>query len=282
MNINSKADWSKVYIQPTPTSYFQIVSKMQYGIPEYSLQYIRPILKKLHTKLKRPVNIVDLGASYGIISSLLLFDLKMEQLIDFFVEDDKIKQPTWEEIEKFYRAKKKVHPEYKFYLSDNSQPAMSFSERVQICEKSYCFDLSKEVLPLDFQKIVKKTDLFIATGSLGYIGDYFFRQIFSILSSQKRFPLFAFSIYRAFYPTAIEKVFKQYNYSLIKSNVILKKGRKFASELEQKNAIESLHQKNINTVGFEDEGFYAGEFYLCCPTTEEDRLSHWLTSAEND
>ena len=71
-------------------------------------------------------------------------------------------------------------------------------------------------------------------------------------------------------------MFQDYNYTLLKSSVPFKKGRKFASVLEQQNTITSLHQKNINTVGLEDEGFYACEFYFGVPVLEKERLYSWL------
>ncbi|MBO1348706.1 MAG: hypothetical protein EBE86_015560 [Hormoscilla sp. GUM202] len=276
MDISKKADWSEVYVQPTPASYLQIVSRQEYGVPDYAIQYLRPLLKMLYAKQQTSINIVDIGASYGIISTLLLHDLTMAQLMDFFIESDRDQERTWEEIERFYKHQDIRHAEYKFYLSDNSQPAMDFSERVHVCEKAYCFDMRHEPLPEELKQIVEITDLFIATGSLGYIGEYFFQQIFPIISRNSFSPLFAFVVYRAFYSDEIEKVFHDYNYTLIKSSVPFKKGRKFASVLEQQNTITSLHQKNIDTVGFEDEGFYACEFYLGVPVSEKERLYNWL------
>ena len=262
MNFSKKDDWSDVYVQPTPASYLQSVSQKEYRVPEYALQYLRPLLKILYVERKRPLTIVDLGASYGIISTLLLHDLTMEQLINFFVENNQSQKRTWEEIERFYAHQKIRHTEYNFYLLDNSKSAMDFSESVHVCEKAYCFDLAHEPLPEDFKRIVETTDLFIATGSLGYIGKYFFEQIFPILSHKPFSPLFAFVVYRAFYSSEIEKVFQNYDYTLLKSSTVFKKGRRFANVLEQQNAIISLHQKNIDTVGFEDEGFYSCQFYL--------------------
>ena len=277
MDISAKANWSKVYVQPTPASYLQTVAKMEYGVPDYALQYLRPLLKMLYTEFQHPVNIVDIGASYGINSTLLLHDLTMAQLIDFFVGNEQ----TWAEIEKFYNNQNIRHTEYKFYLSDNSQPAMDFSERVQVCEKTYCFDMRHEVLPVEFKQIIEKTNLFIATGSLGYIGKYFFQQIFPIISNKHLSPLFAFVVYRAFYSPEIEKVFQDYNYTFIKSSIPFKKGRRFTSISEQEKAIKSLHQRNIDTVGFEDEGFYACEFYLGVPVLEEERLYQWLIDIQS-
>lgn len=122
MDFSVKADWSDVYVQPTPASYLKIVSKQEYGVPDYALQYLSPLLKMLHTEFQRPVNIIDIGASYGIISTLLLHDLTMSQLIDFYISDEE--NLTWKEIEKFYMNQDIRRTEYRFYLSDNSQPAM--------------------------------------------------------------------------------------------------------------------------------------------------------------
>ena len=280
MDISSKADWSEVYVQPTPASYLQTVSNYEYGVPDYALQYIRPLLKMLHSEFHRPINIIDIGASYGILSTLLRHDLMMTQLIDFFVANGKIKTRTWEEIERFYLYQNIRHTKYQFYLLDKSLQAMDFSQRVQICEQTFCFDMKHDALPIGLKPIIEKTDFFIATGSLGYIGSYFFEQIFPIITSRHLSPVFAFVVYRALYPSfsfELEKVFQNYNYNLIKSKIPFKKGRRFSNSLEQENAIESLHNMNIDTVGFENDGYYACEFYLGVPVVEKEKFYAWLS-----
>ena len=281
MDINAKQDWSEEYTQPTPASYLQIVSQREYNVPDYALKFLRPLLKMLHTDFQRPVNVFDIGASYGIMSTLLLHDLKMEQLIDFFIDDGLPKEHTWEEIENFYLNQDIRHTEYKFYLSDNSLAAMNFSERVQVCENAFCFDMKHEALSVDLKDKITTIDLYVATGSLGYIGDNFFQQIFPIISNNCFSPLFAFVVYRAFYSSEIERLFKKYNYTLIKSSRPFKRARRFASESEQEKAIKSLHERNIDTTNFEDQGYYACEFYLGVPISQEEKLHRWLIELES-
>ncbi|MDJ1174454.1 hypothetical protein [Roseofilum capinflatum] len=273
MDISEKKDWSGVYTHVTPVPYLKMVSEQEYQVPSYALNYLKPLVKKLYSELKRPINIVDIGASYGIISSLLLHDLRLEDLIDFFVEKE---NKTWDEIESFYAYQKVRHTEYRFYVADSSKPAMDFSEQVNLCEKSYCFDMKNEEIPEDFKQVVAQADLFIATGSLAYIGEYFFEQVFPIISAQKNSPLFAFVIYRAFYSNSIEKVFGDHEYTLLRSDFILKKGRRFASQSEQEKTLHYLGEQNVDTVGLEQEGYYAGEFHLGVPNFQKESLDHWL------
>ena len=53
MDISKKANWSEVYVQPTPASYLQIVSQQEYRVPDYAIQYLRPLLKMLYDKEQR-------------------------------------------------------------------------------------------------------------------------------------------------------------------------------------------------------------------------------------
>ena len=273
MDISQKQDWSSAYTHETPIPYFKVVSEQEYQVPNYALHYINPLVKKLYAERQRPITIVDIGASYGIMSALLLHDLSLEDLIDFFCDREPI---SWEKIEQFYANQRIRHQEYQFYVTDSSQPAMAFAERVNLCEKSYCFDMKQERVLEELQPILAKTDLFIATGSLAYIGKYFFEQVFPIISEQENKPLFAFVVYRAFYSQEIEQVFQNYNYSLLKGDYLLRKARKFASEAEKAKTLSYLAAQNVDTSGWEQEGYYAGEFYLGLPNSQRELLEHWL------
>ena len=131
---------------------------------------------------------------------------------------------------------------------------MDFSERVSLCKRAFSVDLRDEELSASLKNIIQNTDLFVAVSSVGYIGDNFFHQAFSIINENHLSPLFAFTAYRTFYPTELEKVFNDNGYSIIKSNIPLAKGRRFVSVAEQEEAIRSLHKKNIDTKNLENDG----------------------------
>jgi len=66
------------------------------------MRYLSQLFQKLSNDLQRSVKIMDLGSSYGIISTLTLRDLTWSQSFDFYVEDNQLKRHLWRDIKKFY------------------------------------------------------------------------------------------------------------------------------------------------------------------------------------
>jgi hypothetical protein len=266
IDLGKKNDWSSVYQQPTPAEYLLFSRDNAYQVPDFACKHLHAILAEQSLRLQRPVNILDLGASYGIMSSLLLLeDMTLDRLTDFFVKNGKIRARTQAEIKQFFDQNKCPQTPLKFYLTDISQPAMKFAERMQLCEQAFCFDASQGVLTPELRTIIPQIDLYLAVGALAYIGDAFFAAILPVIQQSQRLPLFAFTVYRTFYPDTLEQLFKRYGYQLRRVGGPLKQARRFANAQEQAWAIDQLHQRQIDTVGFEDDGYYACEFLLAAP-----------------
>ena len=72
-----------------------------------------------------------MGSSYGINSALMKYNLTMSKLDDFFLKE---KEPTKEETRQFFEnlPKKDV---LVFYQIDISNPALQFSEEMDLCKK---------------------------------------------------------------------------------------------------------------------------------------------------
>lgn len=265
IELSSKSDWSSVYSQPTPSGYLLHARQNEYQVPDFACQHLRPLIKAQAERFQRPINVLDLGASYGILSSLLLFNLTFDELTDFFVEKEHSKTLDWDEIEDFFSRQTHTRDQLKFYLTDISQPAMDFATRLNLCERAFCLDMKQGELTDELRETIGFIDLYIAVGSLAYIGDAFFAEILPIITQGQCRPLFAFTVYRSFYPKTLAQLFSQYGYRLQRIGTPLKRGRRFASDDEQAWAINQLCQQQINPAGFEDEGYYACEFLLAAP-----------------
>lgn len=281
MNIEKKANWTSIYTQPTPAPYMQNVLENEYSVPTYALQYLHPLLDMMQAERDKRIRIIDLGASYGILSALLLHDLSFPELIGFYTENGQIRERTWQEMTEFYKNQPVQRQDLEFFLIDSSKPAMDFSERVNLCAGAFSMNLREDELSAELKTIIQDTDLFMSFGSIGYLGDRFFRQAFKIISENQSAPLFAFTAARTFYPVELEALFAANDYAIIKSNVPLVKGRRFVNATEQQTAIQSLHRRNIDTIGLEDDGYFACEFFLGVPIGQKQALTTWLSTTDS-
>ena len=79
-----KKDFTDIYTRKTPIEYLKEMKRLQYRIPDLTKPLYLSLAEQLHNKLQRPITILDLGSSYGINSALMIHNLTMSELDDFF------------------------------------------------------------------------------------------------------------------------------------------------------------------------------------------------------
>jgi hypothetical protein len=267
-----KKDFTDIYMQKSPNEYLKEMKRLNYRIPDKTKPLYLSLTKQLYNKLSRTVKILDIGSSYGINSSLMKYDLKMSELNDFF-----LKEPTKEQSRQFFDN---LHSDdtLSFYQIDISEPALRFSEDVQLCKKGICVNLEDEDLPI---KKIPEFDMVIATGCIGYIGYKAFSNLFELIKKQssdnnsstlKKGPIFAFSVLRIFEMDEIKKTFEDYGYSLVKTDIKPICQRSFSDSDEKQKTISLLHDKGIDTKWLEDDGNFYADFYIAVPKRLENQL----------
>lgn len=273
-----KKDFTNIYTKDSPYEYLKEMKRLSYRIPDYTKPLYIQIAQQLVDKLKRPINIVDLGSSYGINSSLMKYDLSMSELDRFFLK--KNSPPTRHNSFEFFKKQDNQNSNFNFYQIDISESALRFSEDVGLCKHSICINLESnyQKLPDDFFPI----DMVIATGCIGYIGYKAFSNLFEMIKKQKSnlpqsntldiFPTFAFSVLRIFDIQKISKTFDHYGYSLKKIDLQPIPQRQFADFEEKNQTLSLLHSKEIDTKCYEDDGNFYADFYVGIPKTQEKQI----------
>jgi hypothetical protein len=242
------------------------MDKLDYDISDATKPLYNDIIEQLEEELSRPINVLDLGSSYGINSSLMKYDLTMSELNDFFLDGT---EPTKKETKQFYKECTS-NDNMNFYQIDISKEALKFSEDMDLCERGINVDLEAE--KLDLLGSFPKIDVVIATGCIGYIGYKAFANLLKVIKnrqsnyvkSEKEYthPIFAFSVLRMFDMKDIEEVFEMYDYSIVKSDIKPIHQRSFSDSKEKTDTISILHDMGINTKKYEDEGNFYADFYI--------------------
>ena len=133
-------------------------------------------------------------------------------------------------------------------------------------------DVDLEAEKLNLLESLPKIDIVIATGCVGYIGYKAFSNLLKVIknrqSNSKEFetehtaPIFAFSVLRMFDMKDIEEVFEMYDYSIVKSDIKPIRQRNFSDHKEKAQTISILHDMEINTEKYEDDGNLYADFYI--------------------
>ncbi len=261
-----KKKFTDIYTQDSPHGYLKEMERLEYDISDSTKSLYNSIIEQLEKELSRPINILDLGSSYGINSSLIKYDLTMSELNNFFLNKTK---PTKKETKQFYEQCT-CNDNLNFYQIDISEEALKFSEEMDLCKKGINVDLEDEKLKLleSFPKI----DVVIATGCIGYIGYKAFSNLLKLIKnrqsnsveSKKEYttPIFAFSVLRMFDMGDIKEVFEMNDYSIVKSNIKSIRQRNFSDPKEKTQTISILHDMGIDTEKYEDDGNFYADFYI--------------------
>ena len=197
-----KKDFADIYTRDSPYEYLKEMNRLEYSIPDSTKPLYNCIIEQLEDKLSRPINVLDLGSSYGINSSLMKYNLTMSELHDFFLSGSK---PTKKETKQFYK-KCTSNDNLNFYQIDISKEALEFSEDMKLCERGINVDLEDEKINL--LESLPKMDIVIATGCVGYIGYKTFSNLLKVVKNRQYnsieseteyvSPIFAFSALRMF------------------------------------------------------------------------------------
>ena len=249
-----KTDFTDIYTQDSPYRYLKEMDRLEYSISDSTKSLYNSIIEQLEETLSRPINVLDLGSSYGINSSLMKYNLTMSELNNFFLNGT---EPTKKEIKQFYEECTS-NDNMNFYQIDISEEALKFSEEMDLCERG--MNVNLEAKKLDSLESLPKMDVVIATGCIGYIKN---KQSNSI-ESEKEYvaPIFAFSVLRMFDMDDIEEVFEMYDYSIVKSDIKPIRQRSFSDPQEKTQTISLLHGMKINTKKYEDDGNFYADFYI--------------------
>ena len=261
-----KTNFTDIYTQDSPYEYLKEMNRLEYSIADSTKPLYNSIIEQLEETLSRPINILDLGSSYGINSALMKYDLTMLELNNFFLTGTK---PTKKEIKQFYKECKN-NDNMNFYQIDISKEALKFSQEMNLCKKGMNVNLESEKLNL--RESLPKIDIVIATGCVGYIGYKAFLNLLKIIKNRQSnsdetkteytAPIFAFSVLRMFDMDNIEKAFETYNYSIVKSDIKPIIQRRFSDIKEKEETISMLHGMGINTKEYEDDGNFYADFYI--------------------
>ncbi|KEQ57446.1 hypothetical protein SCCGRSA3_00240 [Marine Group I thaumarchaeote SCGC RSA3] len=100
--LTAKKDFTDIYTQESPYEYLKETRRLQYRIPDSTKPLYLSLAEQLYNKLHKPVNVLDLGSSYGINSALMKYNLTMSQLDDFFLKE---KELTKEQARQFFQKK---------------------------------------------------------------------------------------------------------------------------------------------------------------------------------
>lgn len=258
-----KANFSDAYNAPLPDLYYSSMSSVEYQIPENAKPTLCFLLSRLQCQNDDPINVLDLGCSYGVLSALIKHDLPLYSLYNRFKKSTRNQASV--ECDKAWFSMLPKRKNINFYGIDISDNAIRYAETVGLIEAGTAVNLeSSEYDSSALSIIPQQLDMVVSTGCVGYITDTTFSKILDHVENHSR-PIFVSFVLRAFDFSRISNVFQNFGYATHRVRGQTFVQRRFLNKSEQKRMVTLLEgstRGDLNGRLPETRGYYHAELFL--------------------
>jgi len=264
-----KADFSDIYTSDDPRDYFRVLGKLNYVIPQLAAPVLRQLAERLIEIKGRPITILDVGCSYGLLSATARLGLSIRQLCARY-ESEPIQALDPDRLASFdtkYFASWPKRADIRFIGLDCSPQAISYALTVGLIEKGLVIDLETNTLDESARSLISQADLIISTGAVGYISEKTFSKLLQTFPAGKP-PWVASFVLRMFDYAKIAKALNEHGLETERLNDVTFVQRRFQDGSELQNAIDMIKSRGLDPSGKEDEGFYHAELFVSRPAAE--------------
>jgi carnitine O-acetyltransferase len=289
----AKASFDDVYTAPTPHDYIATMAKNGYEIGEQARPYCIAAaeLLKEHNNDAWPVQMLDIGCSYGMGSAFVKYGCSFDEMVAFFsTRAPRNYHAAFETV----RAWVNVTPtpyDVRCVGLDSSRPAILFAMRAGLLDGGIARDFeNSEVTPnAEERSWLRSCNLLISTGAIGYVTDRTMAHVVRHAGEDHPGdfgPLSILTILRMFDSTPIRDVFELYGFRFDKVPGVMLPQRKFADKKEQDRVVQILRDKGLDTGTWEERGKQYSELFIAAkpdhfPDLLETMLETRLTQANS-
>jgi SAM-dependent methyltransferase len=258
-----------IYDQPGPRAYFCQLKELNYSIPGRAKPIFQKLIDHLQHRSDDSIHILDLGCSYGINAALLKHDLSMTDLYQHWGQETLTGNQPEDSVDRDLRYFANLEEANDIVVTglDPAENAIKFAEGVGLLDEGLAVNLETELLPGSAKDDLAMVDLVVSTGCVGYVTEKTFDRLLPAVT-QGHSPWMANFVLRMFPFEHIEKTLDAQGYVTEKLEDHTFIQRQFASDEEQEQVLERLHEQGINPTGKEAEGHLLAEFYLSRPRNE--------------
>lgn len=264
-----KADFSAIYRRRDPRDYYCVLGGLDYLIPEVASPVFLQLIERLIEAKGRPVTILDVGCSYGVLSAIMRHGLTMDQLRDRYAS------PSLRGLSADHLAACDLHyfagwPQregLRVLGLDASPEAIGYARRVGLIEDGLTVDLEAGVLDARARALVAKADLIVSTGAVGYVGEKTFSKLLAAFEPGAE-PWVASFVLRAFdyRPIATSLVQRGLMTERFESATFVQ--RRFRDQSEYQETLRLLCEAGVDPEGKEAEGLLHAELFVSRPEAE--------------
>jgi SAM-dependent methyltransferase len=268
INLN-KANFDRIYHMPDPREYFRVLYGLDYVIPELSKTIFRSLIDACGNLRGRRLKILDIGCSYGINPALIRYPLDIQHLASRYGCPDihALSPDGLAELDRHYFESWPEMVDADFVGLDASSAALTYAEDVGLIGRGVCADLESSVPDAGQQEALRKVDMIISTGCVGYVTEKSFAKILALHPAESK-PWVASFVLRMFSYREIAAELERHGLVTEKLEGVTFVQRRFHSEQEFESTLATLREQGLDPSGKEADGLFHAELYLSRPESE--------------
>ena len=232
-----KHSFQSTYNEPNPCQYFKEMLKVDYQIPQSAKPTIEFLIyETLMRRRVRRVSVLDIGCSYGVLSSLIKFNLDLSTLYAQFSHSGR-------EIQ---YASYPCRDYIDFYGLDTSQNAIDYSRQNGLLTAACAANLEEEAPNiLEACCFPASCDIVVSTGCYGYITE---RTFYAVLTHMKasRPSIIATFVMDPFDFSSAAETLKGFGYATRQVTTRKFKQRRFVNDRERHKLTAEPRQPNLD------------------------------------
>jgi SAM-dependent methyltransferase len=264
-----KADFNHIYRAKDPRSYFKVLGELGYIIPEIAAPALMQLVECLIGSKGRPITVLDVGCSYGILAAVMRYGLTIRQLHDRYVAAP-LQAPGSDRLASYdahYFAGWPRRDDVRFVGLDCSAEAIAYALKVGLIDEGLVIDLESNVLNERAGSVVSKVDLIVSTGAVGYISEKTFAKLLRAFPSGQE-PWIASFVLRMFDYGNIAEIVRQHGLETERLDDVTFVQRRFRDEAEFEDTLRLIQARGIDPAGKEAEGVYHAELFVSRPSID--------------
>ncbi|MEV6320087.1 class I SAM-dependent methyltransferase [Nocardia sp. NPDC051787] len=262
LHTTGKASFDDIYDRPDPRAYYARMSDLDYRIPELAKPFFQQQIREYRASARVTTpTVLDIGCSYGVNAALLRFDTTMRDLAEHYADAGSDRAGL------VRRDRARVTAgggpaDVRFLGMDAARPALEYAHEAGLMHDVVHADLESGE-PTDEQRALLATaDLVVSTGCVGYVTEKTLTRVAT--AHPRRRPWMAHFVLRMFDFAPIAAELAALGYRTEQAPGLYEQ-RRFASEAEQAQVLNTLSANGIDTTGREDQGWLYATLYVSRP-----------------
>jgi hypothetical protein len=260
-----KADFTDLYDQHTPRSYFTILHPLEYTIP----QQVLPLIRNLHQLSCRGATssvILDICCSYGINGGLLRHYVDIDTWTAHYTGPGLNSKAQILADKEFFASRTRPHKPAVLGF-DKAEHAVRYALEVGLIDAGWATDLENDGPSSELCRALQDVTLVICTGAVGYLTSRTFDRIMTAIDRPSK-PWVLSTVIRTSSYNEIGIALGQHGLVTEKLPGVVLRQRRFASAQEQSDAVTQVAALGLNPTGIEDKGYLCADVYISRPLTE--------------